>query len=415
MSNTKYLRPLIIAAFGILLGFLPFARLPKFSYNSLSPIVKAENRKTGKEVFGFAPYWTINKLQNVDFNVLTTFAYFGIPVKSDGELDNKDYGYEVFKSDKATALFKKAHDHGTRVVVTLTSMDNSTINALMDDSVAQRKTIDETVALVKQRGIDGVNIDFEYVGDPGQEYRNKFTKFVTDMTTKMHKEVPDSRVTVSVYASAVIDPKIYDLGKLADNSDGIFMMAYDFATLSADNAIPTSPLYGAKDGKYWYDVATAVEDFLTVMPANKLILGVPWYGYDYLVYEPSVKAATRPYWTWRGDPAAATYSAVQKDITPTKDGAKGYQAGWDDTGKVGWKAYYVAETDTWRMVFFDDVRSLSFKYDFAKDKKLAGVGIWALGFDDGHTELWDLLNSKFGTKMADRATNNRIISQRLIQ
>ena len=52
------------------------------------------------------------------------------------------------------------------------------------------------------------------------------------------------------------------------------------------------------------------------------------------------------------------------------------------------------------MIFLDDNRSLKIKYQFAKEKKLAGVGMWALGFDDGKDELWDLLSLEFGNMLA---------------
>jgi spore germination protein YaaH len=130
------------------------------------------------------------------------------------------------------------------------------------------------------------------------------------------------------------------------------------------------------------------------MPADKLIMGVPYYGYDYLVYEPAVKAETRPYGSWRGTPNAKTYEYTRENIDAEK-------VGWDDVGKVGWKAYYVAETDTWRMIFLDDERSLRYKYEFAKNKNLQGVGMWALGFDNGESALWALLREQFGVKLAD--------------
>ena len=57
------------------------------------------------------------------------------------------------------------------------------------------------------------------------------------------------------------------------------------------------------------------------------------------------------------------------------------------------------------MIFLDDPKSLSIKYNFAKSKKLGGVGIWALGFDDGRQELWTALRSAFGTKLADSTTD----------
>lgn len=375
----------------------PLAR----GFNGLEPLKEG---KSQKEVFGFAPYWTINKLDNVDFNVLTTFAYFGIPVKGDGNLDTSYQGYHTFKSETATELFKKAHQHGTRVVLTITQMDNSEIKALMDDPEAQDRSIEQTVALVNSRGIDGVNIDLECTGNPGPEYRAKFSEYVRKMNTAMHAAVPQSKVTVSVYASAAKEPKLYDIGAISGNSDGIFMMAYDFAVAGSDNAIPTAPLYGHKQGKYWYDVSTAVEDFLAYMPAEKLILGVPWYGYNYNVGSPKVKAATG-----YGRGFAQTYTLVEENVSQDMPGIYEYATGWDEVGQVGWKAYYSVASDTWRMVFIDDVKSLDIKFEYAKQKNLGGVGMWALGFDNGKKDFWALLDRKFGAKYADANIVNKRI------
>ena len=73
--------------------------------------------KNKYEIFGFAPYWTINKLDNVDYNVLTTMAYFGVPLNADGTLDEDNIGYTTMSSDRAREVFAKARSHGTRVVI----------------------------------------------------------------------------------------------------------------------------------------------------------------------------------------------------------------------------------------------------------------------------------------------------------
>ncbi len=346
------------------------------------------------EVFGFAPHWSLNKLDNVDFNTLTTLAYFGIPVDEDGEFVTDDPGYIKFTSQKATEIFNKAHSHDTKVVLTVTQMNNKTIKRFLDNESAQRMAVRNTLETIQARNLDGVNIDFEYLGDPGAGYRQKFSNFVGLMSQTMRTE--GLLTSTSVYAASAKQLKMYDISSLAQSSDKIFMMAYDYATTSTDNAIPTAPLYGHTEGKYWYDVSTAVEDFLSQMPAEKLILGTPWYGYNLLVYEPSVKAETRPWYSWRGKPTAQTYGQIEDSINADMPGILDYKEGWDDLGKTRWRAYHVASTNTWRMVFYDDVESLGIKYDFAKDKKLAGVGIWALGFDNGRSEMWDLLKTKFG-------------------
>lgn len=413
-ENKRELKPLLIIAtellFIVLILFFGLNTNNKIS-SFISPIPSwfMVNKKVTHEVFGFAPHWTIDKLDNVDFSTLTTLAYFGIPINGDGTLDKYDGGYDVFKSDKATEIFNKAHRNGTKVVLTLTQMDNYAIESLMDSPEAQKITIEQSVYEVKQRGINGINVDIEYVGDPGDEYRKKFTKFTTDLSKKLHSEVPNANLTVSVYASAVRYPKIYDIAALSKVTDGIFMMAYDFAVKGSDNAIPTSPLYGHKEGKYWYDISTAVDDFLAVMPADKLILGLPWYGYDYPVYEPAVNAETHRgssywykqqlgygRWAWRSG-----YSPIPSLVQTYKNGSdeiKATKTGWDDLGKVGWKAYQ--EDGTWRMFFLEDQKSLGLKYDFAKQKELLGVGMWALGFDEGKGEMWSLLREKFGQRLA---------------
>lgn len=361
---------------------------------SLKPLEKPKDSKY--EVFGFAPFWTINKLDSVDFSLITTFAYFGVPIKKEGGLDRSDYGYSVFKSNKVTEIFKKAHSHNTRIVLTITAMKNETIESFLSSDSAQEITIQDTITEVKQRGIDGVNIDVEYIGTPKSIYRDRFSIFITNLTKKMHKEIPNSRVTVSVYASSAKEKKLYDIASIGQSADAVFMMAYDFAVKGSSTASPTAPLYGYREGKYSYDIATAVEDFSRLMPSEKIILGVPYYGYNYLVYgEPRVKAETRPLNSWRGKPLTQTYEMAQRTI-------KAERQGWDELGQVGWFGYYLSDTDTWRMIFLDDSKSLGIKYDFAKNKNLAGVGIWALGFDHGRQELWNVLRKKFGTKnMAD--------------
>lgn len=363
------------------------------------------------EIFGFAPYWNLHKLNNVDFNTLTTLAYFGIAVDSEGSFAQDDPGYAGFHSQTASELFQKAHDYGTKVVLTLTQMDNETIEQFLDNPAGQQNAINNALQLVRERNIEGINIDFEYIGNPREDQRQKFTDFVGNMSEAMKTQ--GHTTSISVYAASARQPKMYDINSLAKKTDQIFMMAYDYATTATDSAIPTAPLYGHREGKYWYDVSSAVDDFLSQMPAEKLILGTPWYGYNLLVYEPEVNAETRPWYSWRGKPSAQTFGQIQDSIRPDMPGISDFREGWDDLGKSRWRAYYVAATDTWRMVFYDDIESMRIKYDFAKTKKLAGVGVWALGFDEGRRELWDVLAEKFGSKNHDSRISQKQINENI--
>lgn len=367
----------------------------------LQSLTGAERKQYSHEVFGFLPFWNFNRADNIDFETLTTLAYFDAKIQEDGSINKTDIGYQTFISDRATEIFKKAHANGTQVVLTITLMDNDKIKSFLDSEEAQNRAITESVSLVKQRGIDGINIDIEYDGDAGDEYRNKFTTFSKNLTDYMHAEVEASQVTVSVYASGVKYPKVQNIAAVSQVVDGIFMMGYDFAVASSEVAMPTAPLNGHKEGKYWYDISTAVEDFITVMPAEKLILGTPWYGLNFEVYEPGFKAETvySYYYGRRGE--LQTYDTVKESVTPARADITAFKTGWDELGQVGWKAYFKPATGTWRMVFMDDARSLGAKYDLAKEKNLLGVGIWALGFEGNDQEMWTVIRQKFGNKVAD--------------
>ena len=416
--NKDNIAPIALGILGSFLVFFSILKVTTISNfgNFLSPLSmfqplhSLKEGKDGKEVFGFLPYWNANKTDRINFNVLTTLAYFDIKVNPDGSINEDDQGYQAFESKEMTQVFKKAHAAGTRVVATLTMMDGPSIESFLDDPDAQKALVKSSAEMVRERGIDGVNVDFEYFGGAGPEYKPKFTAFITSLTQEMHATVPSSKVSVSLYASVKIAPRLYDLKSIAENSDQVVMMAYDFATLSSEVAMPTAPLYGHSKGDWWYDVSSAVDDFLTVMPANKLVLANPYYGVNFPVVQPEVKAATlSAYW---GGAEHMTYADDKDSITPDMKGATKFVTGWDDDAKVGWKAYYMPSTGVWRMSFMEDVRSLNAKYDFALSKNLAGVGIWALGNDGSNTELWNLLQDKFGTKLADNSVINRIINER---
>lgn len=420
-ASTKGKVSILVSFVGTILFIIFFVLTLSSRYSLISPLATEKSkleslhdvRMSDQEVFGFAPYWTLSKLENVDFTVLTTLAYFGLPIRTDGSIDKENIGYKKFISTEATELFKKAHTYGTRVVATITQMDNDTILSFLDNNEGQENAIEEIVNTVASRGIDGVNVDFEYVGNPGSEYKNKFSRFVARLSEKVHESNPNAQVTVSVYASSAKNEKMYDISSISESTDGIFMMAYDFATPGSSNVIPTAPLYGHKEGKYWYDISTAVDDFLKVMPKEKLILGLPWYGYDYPVSEPAIKASKHTgyytYYWYRGrkykrfvarpKAHASTYANAQSSTTDMQ--------GWDEAGQVGWRAYQ--DYDGWRMLFLDDVRSLGIKYDFAKNKGLGGVGMWALGFDHGNSDMWTLLSQKFGKKLVDSRIANKMI------
>lgn len=62
-------------------------------------------------------------------------------------------------------------------------------------------------------------------------------------------------------------------------------------------------------------------------------------------------------------------------------------------------------------IYFDNSTTLSKKYDYVLDQGLGGVGVWSLGADYSHTELWATLEQSFVTRRVwndDLNKNTRI-------
>src|SRR3989344_670715 len=239
------------------------------------------------EIFGFAPYWSLSKMENIDWNTLTTFAYFSLPVTADGSIDHGSFEFSVFEGSQLAELINKAKDHQVKRVITLTQMEAPIVESFLTNPDAWNQIAVESVKIIKEKNLDGVNIDFEYIG--ANDYlRDQFSRFVDSYTKILKEKLNNPYITVSVLASSVRFDKIYDIGHLAKVTDGIFVMAYDFYFPGSAISGPTAPLYGFNNGKrpYWYDVSTAIEDFLKVADANKIIMGIPYYGWTYPVNNP---------------------------------------------------------------------------------------------------------------------------------
>jgi di-N-acetylchitobiase len=133
------------------------------------------------------------------------------------------------------------------------------------------------VSFVVQNSLDGINVDME---DPITDSKTSlaFTKVVGSLTEQMHAAIQGSQVSVDLaWSPDCIDNRCYDYLGLSQASDFSFIMSYDTRSQIWDTgnciAAANSPLPGVQAG---YQNFTAVG----VNPAQ-MILGVPWYGYDY--------------------------------------------------------------------------------------------------------------------------------------
>jgi len=320
--------------------------------------------KLSRTVYGFYPYW-VSCWQTLRWNLLTHIAVFGVEISGTGQVVNA-HGWP----GSWAALVDSAHAHGVQVHLTILLFNGADIHSVLTDPTARATAIQTIRTQALAGGADGVNLDFEvpYASDSAA-----FASFVNELADSL--AVDSLRLVVDV--TAVNWNNRYSVPALTQNAD-LFIMGYDYHWSGSSVAGPVAPLQGET-----YNVTATVSYYVQNATApDRLILGVPYYGYNW----PTVNGN-------RGSSTRGSGSAVLYTQTSADTAVYGYI--WDATTSTPWYRYTVTN-DGWYQTWFDDSVSLGLKYDLVNAQNLQGTGMWALCYDAGRDELWNTLAAHFG-------------------
>ena len=185
------------------------------------------------------------------------------------------------------------------------------------------------------KNLDGVNFDFEGEGSADQD---GLTSLITQVSHALHAANPHWQVTMATYASAAGDPDgFYNIAALAPAVDGFFVMAYDMN--NSDEPSATAPLVGGG-----FNDTEALQQYTAVVPASKVILGVPYYGYD---------------WPTTDGTNAAQATGGESPLSDGVIAASGHPTYWDPSTDTVWTSYQVGTQ--WHETYFDNPTSLAMK------------------------------------------------------
>ncbi|MFI5261978.1 MAG: glycosyl hydrolase family 18 protein [Candidatus Limnocylindrales bacterium] len=346
-----------------------------------------------REVMGFLPYWSLDPTTTASlaWTTLTTVAYFGVEATGAGQLKSSGPGYAGWRSGALSRVIAAAHAHGARVVLTVqrfawTTGDTAISRALLESPEARDSLVTSVVAAVKARRIDGVNLDFEPIpsGDAAA-----FHLLVAALRSALTTAVPHSELTYD--ATAV--PDSYDVATLTSPgyADAVLVMAYDYIGPDAPAAGSVAPLNGPA-----FNVLDTIDLYLAAgVPGSAIILGEPYYGRAWSTVDASPGAATRRQGATYGPSTAPPYAAAV--ATAAAHGRR-----WDGITESPWTAYSSRACSscpmTTRELYYDDPTSLGLKDELVNRDGLRGVGLWALGYDNGHPELTAAAHAAFGPR-----------------
>ncbi|HSY76010.1 MAG TPA: fibronectin type III domain-containing protein, partial [Bacteroidia bacterium] len=115
------------------------------------------------------------------------------------------------------------------------------------------------------------------------------------------------------------------------------------------------------------------------VPNSKVALGVPYYGYDWPTTSAALNATT-----------TASGTAVLYKSCIANAGTYGRK--WDNYSMDPYYTY-----GSYHQCWYDDDVSLGYKYNMVNIQNIAGIGIWALGYDDGYSTAWTAIQNAFTT------------------
>lgn len=329
--------------------------------------------KPKKEIFGFFPYWMLTQEDKISLSYLTSLSLFGLTANGKGNIikvnaeGKTDGGWDMWQNPKLDTLIKKAKNQNVKVYLTIKAFNNNDIESISFSDAAQKDLIANIIFLVNSKNLNGVNIDFEYSGEISALGRDGFSRFIKNLNNELKRQIPNSVLTIDTYLTSGSNPGLFDLLSLASNSDAFVIMGYDIHTPLGDPG-PVSAMGGN------LNLIGYVQNYLEKVDSKKIILAVPYYGYDWSLKTPDTSTKILSY--------AEIAQASKQNILA-----------WDEVSLTPSYRYNDGENE--RVVHFDNVRSLGIKYDFINNKDLKGVGIWALGYDGLNTDLQKLMIDKF--------------------
>lgn len=255
---------------------------------------------------------------------------------------------------------------------------------------SRKKFANSCVQLMKKYGFDGVDLDWEYPGQRGEDNafrpsdKENFTLLLKTIREALeeqgHKDNVHYLLTIASGADqAYIDHT--DLGKAQEYLDFINVMCYDFYHGWYFQTGHHANLYPSNKEKFEGNSGQqAITRHLKAgVPANKLIMGIPFYGrqwekvipdHDGLYQSAMSTGIIVPYW----------------DIIEKLESGK-YKKRYDESAKA---SYLWNEQDS-IFISWETPKEIEMKTKFIKENGLGGAMFWEYSLDKDQ----ELLNVLF--------------------
>ena len=336
--------------------------------------------REGTEVYTWYPYWMGDVWKSYDLNLISTISFFSY------NIDPKTGNYmnpAQIKQWRETDLLDSAKKHDTKVLLSLALEGEGNHLEYLDNEASWNTTIDSIAVLLKERDADGIEIEFM---DIPLEMDAKFLRFVASLKENLDYRFITKKMTLSLVIPAAPDKFPFDLEKLDESVDLFIVKGLDYHEEDGTVAA-VAPLRNETAGGP--SLETTLLTYLDRgLNPEKSILALPLYGSQWSgTFDP-----VEGYYTTNFE-RKVTLSEVSR-VFQSKDSVYKITPTLDETTMTNY-FFLEFQDNTSIEGWYDDSLTLSKKMDFALVNKFKGVGLWALGYDLGKNEVWEVVAEKF--------------------
>lgn len=323
------------------------------------------DNQTGQsvEVYGYLyPFINQNLLQ-IQSAYSSSIAVFSYGFTEDGSLIllNDDEVLESLErwQVRPVMLLSSITEGGT--------FENEKTGILFNNTDIQNILINNMIGVMQEKGYRGVDLDFEYI-NPAD--RDAYVGFVENVTNQMNAYGYTVNVDLAPKTSDTQRGTLYeghDYAALGNAADTVLLMTYEWGyTYGPPQAV--APLNRVRE---------VVEYGVSRISNDKIYMGIPNYGYDWLLpFEQGISRA-RSIGNEEAVRIAARYGAVIQ---------------FDETAQSPFFNYY-DENGREHEVWFEDARSIIAKYGLIDEFNLRGAGYWNLM--RSFAQNWSYVNSEY--------------------
>ncbi len=276
---------------------------------------------------------------------LTFISPFSYSMTPQAELVPPDDSDLIFRAQRSAVM-------PLMVVTNIFDEGFSTENlsGILASEELQERLIGNILAELHSKRYYGVNMDIEYIAP---EDREVYNAFLERLAQRLHDE---GYILVTALAPKIsadqpgVLYKAHDYAAQGRIADYVILMTYEWG-YTFGPPLAVSPLN---------EVRRVLDYAVTEIPPEKILMGMPNYGYDW----------TLPF--MRGTPARSIGLSEAVELAQQY----GVEIQYDETAQAPF--FYYTDNGQQHIVWFDDPRSIEAKLKLIDEYGLAGASYWTV-------------------------------------